>query len=61
MADKFDEFVAKTEQKREDNIDGVFDCQSCDDCVGGAFYDPTAGTMEWTCKNGHVSRIKAVF
>lgn len=61
MADKFDELVAKKTAAPEPNVDGSFDCQVCDECVGGAYFDNEEGKMSWVCSQGHRSSIKVTF
>lgn len=42
----------------ENNAEGTFDCQHCDETVHGAYLDMTKMTLEWKCSKGHVSKVE---
>lgn len=48
------------ETRPEPNVEGSFDCQTCDLSVMKAHLDRREGTLKWYCPNGHESLLEEV-
>lgn len=52
------EFLNDEGEEWEPNIDGAFDCQTCNECVESALLDFTKGVLIWKCSKGHLSYVE---
>ena len=56
-----DEFINKPKKEKPYNLEtlnGVRACQTCDEDVTGAFWDPIELVMSWRCSKGHETVFK---
>jgi len=55
--DSFNKLSNPSDDFKKVLVEGTYGCQECPMFVTHAYFNEDEGTMTWTCKDGHESRI----
>lgn len=61
LQNPFDSLGSRPKEKRvaiDEEVDGAFSCQYCNEVVTNALYNISDKCLYWECGNGHKSEIR---